>query len=58
MLKGVDNQCPFTLFKEDLKMKKERNARKQLLDLYLYMDMKNSYDYKNATEAMKKDTKK
>lgn len=35
-------------------MKKERNARKQLLDLYLYMDMKNSYDYENATEAMKK----
>lgn len=39
-------------------MKKERNARKELLDLYLYMDMKNSYDYENATEAMKKDTKK
>lgn len=35
-------------------MKKERNARKELLDLYLYMDMKKSYDYKNATEAMKK----
>lgn len=35
-------------------MKKERNARKELLDLYLYMDMKNSYDYKNVTEAMKK----
>lgn len=35
-------------------MKKERNARKELLDLYLYMDMKNSYYYENATEAMKK----
>ncbi len=35
-------------------MKKERNVRKQLLDLYLYMDIKTSYDYENATEAMKK----
>lgn len=34
-------------------MKKDRNARKQLLDLYLYMDMRLKYDYDRASDNIK-----